>query len=405
MKVAVMGYGTVGSGVVEVIETHEKSIKNRTAGEMLEVSHILDLRDFPDDPHADLFTKNFNDILNDPETKVVAETMGGVNPAFDFTMKLLEAGKSVVTSNKELVAQKGLELLEAAEKHGVNYLFEASVGGGIPIIRPMAQCLAANNIEGVAGILNGTTNFILTKMIEDGMTFEDALKLAQDNGFAEKDPTADIEGFDACRKVCILASLAFGKHVYPNQVRAEGITKITLEDVEYISSAHGVIKLLGQIKKIDDDKITAFVSPAVVFHGSQLASVNGVFNAILVRGDAVGDVCFYGAGAGKLPTASAVVADMVDCAVHVNRRKNFGWGPGSEDYVVDEKSALEMPFYVRAKATESEAVALFHNVKFLSRTGQPSDEVAFITDSMTENALDKKLEGVNVINKIKVTNY
>lgn len=405
MKVAVMGYGTVGSGVVEVIETHEKSIKNRTAGEMLEVSHILDLRDFPDDPHADLFTKDFNDILNDPETKVVAETMGGVNPAFDFTMKLLEAGKSVVTSNKELVAQKGLELLEAAEKHGVNYLFEASVGGGIPIIRPMAQCLAANNIEGVAGILNGTTNFILTKMIEDGMTFEDALKLAQDNGFAEKDPTADIEGFDACRKVCILASLAFGKHVYPNQVRAEGITKITLEDVEYISSAHGVIKLLGQIKKIDDEKITAFVSPAVVFHGSQLASVNGVFNAILVRGDAVGDVCFYGAGAGKLPTASAVVADMVDCAVHVNRRKNFGWGPGSEDYVVDEKSALEMPFYVRAKATESEAVALFHNVKFLTRKGQPSDEVAFITDSMTENALDKKLEGVNVINKIKVTNY
>ena len=405
MKVAVMGYGTVGSGVVEVIETHEKSIKNRTAGEMLEVSHILDLRDFPNDPHADLFTKDFNDILNDPETKVVAETMGGVNPAFDFTMKLLEAGKSVVTSNKELVAQKGLELLEAAEKHGVNYLFEASVGGGIPIIRPMAQCLAANNIEGVAGILNGTTNFILTKMIEDGMTFEDALKLAQDNGYAEKDPTADIEGFDACRKVCILASLAFGKHVYPNQVRADGITKITLEDVEYISSAHGVIKLLGQIKKIDDDKITAFVSPAVVFHGSQLASVNGVFNAILVRGDAVGDVCFYGAGAGKLPTASAVVADMVDCAVHVNRRKNFGWGAGSEDYVVDEKSALEMPFYVRAKATESEAVALFHNVKFLTRTGQPSDEVAFITDSMTENALDKKLEGVNVINKIKVTNY
>ncbi len=405
MKVAVMGYGTVGSGVVEVIETHEKSIKNRTAGEILEVSHILDLRDFPDDPHADLFTKDFNDILNDPETKVVAETMGGVNPAFDFTMKLLEAGKSVVTSNKELVAQKGLELLKAAEKHGVNYLFEASVGGGIPIIRPMAQCLAANNIEGVAGILNGTTNFILTKMIEDGMTFEDALKLAQDNGYAEKDPTADIEGFDACRKVCILASLAFGKHVYPNQVRAEGITKITLEDVEYISSAHGVIKLLGQIKKIDDDKITAFVSPAVVFHGSQLASVNGVFNAILVRGDAVGDVCFYGAGAGKLPTASAVVADMVDCAVHVNRRKNFGWGPGSEDYVVDEKSALEMPFYVRAKSTESEAVALFHNVKFLTRTGQPSDEVAFITDSMTENALDKKLEGVNVINKIKVTNY
>ncbi len=405
MKVAVMGYGTVGSGVVEVIETHHKSISKRTGGEILEVSHILDLRDFPGDAHEALFTKDFNDILNDPEVKVVAETMGGVNPAFDFTMKLLEAGKSVVTSNKELVATKGLELLEAAKKNGVNYLFEASVGGGIPIIRPMAQCLAANNIEGVAGILNGTTNFILTKMIEDGMTFEEALKLAQDNGYAEKDPTADIEGFDACRKVCILASLAFGKHVYPNQVQSEGITKITLEDVSYIQSANGVIKLLGQIKYISDDKIAAFVSPAVVFNGSQLASVNGVFNAILVRGDAVGDVCFYGPGAGKLPTASAVVADMVDCAVHVETRKTFGWNAGSEDYVVDEKSVLEMPFYVRAKASHASVMARFENVKFLSRKGQPSDEVAFITDSMTENELNTKLDGFKVINTIKVTNY
>lgn len=405
MKVAVMGYGTVGSGVVEVIETHKKSISNRTGGEILEVKKILDLRDFPGDEHEALFTKDFNEILNDDEIKVVAETMGGVNPAFDFTMKLINAGKSVVTSNKELVAQKGLELLEAAEKNGVNYLFEASVGGGIPIIRPMAQCLTANNIEGIAGILNGTTNFILTKMIEDGMTFEEALKLAQDNGYAEKDPTADIEGFDACRKVCILASLAFGKHVYPNQVRAEGITKITLEDVSYISSADGVIKLLGQIKKIDDDSIAAFVSPAVVFNGSQLASVNGVFNAILVRGDAVGDVCFYGPGAGKLPTASAVVADMVDCAVHVEKRKTFGWGEGAEDYVVDEKAVLEMPFYVRAKASCNDVLSRFGDVKFLNRKGQPSDEVAFITDAMTENELTSRLEGIDVINTIKVTNY
>lgn len=404
MKTAVMGYGTVGSGVVEVIETHINSISNRTGGEALEVAHILDLRDFPDDPHCDLFTKDFNDILNDPEVKVVAETMGGVNPAFDFTAKLLKAGKSVVTSNKELVAQKGLELLEIARENNTNYLFEASVGGGIPIIRPMAQCLTANNIEGVAGILNGTTNFILTKMIEDGMTFEAALKLAQDNGYAEKDPTADIEGFDACRKVCILASLAFGKHVYPNQVQTEGITKITLEDVSYIQSANGVIKLLGQIKCLGD-KIAAFVSPAVVFNGSQLASVNGVFNAILVRGDAVGDVCFYGQGAGKLATASAVVADMVDCAVHVEKRKEFGWGEGSEDYVVDEKSNIEMPFYVRAKASESKVKAIFGEVKFLNRVGQPSDEVAFITDSMTQVKLEEKLADIDVINKIKVTNY
>lgn len=405
MKIAVMGYGTVGSGVVEVIESHENTISKGTNGEKMEVAKILDLRDFPDDPHQSLFTKDFNDILNDPEIKVVAETMGGVNPAFDFTMALLKKGVSVVSSNKELVAQKGPELLEAAEESGANYLFEASVGGGIPIIRPMSQCLVANNIEGIAGILNGTTNFILTKMIEDGMTFADALKLAQDNGYAEKDPTADIEGFDACRKVCILASLAFGKHVYPNQVECEGISKITLEDVSYIEGAKGVIKLLGQIKYINENQIAAFVSPAVVWNGSQLASVNGVFNAILVRGDAVGDVCFYGQGAGKLATASAVVADMVDCVKHIDRKKYFGWGSGAEDYVVDYKQCLKMQFYVRAKATESKIKSTFGEVKFLSRVGQPTNEEAFITDKMTQNELEKKLVGFEVINIIKVTNY
>lgn len=405
MKVAVMGYGTVGSGVVEVIETHSDSIPKKIGGDTLEVAHILDLRDFPEDPHKDLFTKDFNDILNDPEVKIVAETMGGVNPAFDFTMKLLKAGKSVVTSNKELVAQKGLELLEAAEESGANYLFEASVGGGIPIIRPLTQCLAANHIEGVAGILNGTTNFILTMMIEEGMSFADALKIAQDKGYAEKDPTADVEGHDACRKVCILASLAFGKHVYPSQVETEGITNITLEDVSYINSADGVIKLLGQIKYINDDQIAAFVSPAVVYNGSQLASVKDVFNAVLVRGDAVGDVCFYGPGAGKLPTASAVVADIIDCAKHTERKKIFGWGAGEEDYVVDYKSTIKMPFYVRAKASCAQINNAFSEVKYLSRKGQPSDEVAFITDVMTENELTEKLSGFEVINTIKVTNY
>lgn len=405
MKVAVMGYGTVGSGVVEVIEKHAKKMPQKTGGNTLEVSKILDLRDFPEDPHKDAFTKDFNDILNDDEIKIVAETMGGVNPAFDFTMKLLKAGKSVVTSNKELVAQKGLELLQTAEENGVNYLFEASVGGGIPIIRPLTQCLAANDIEGVAGILNGTTNFILTMMIEQGMSFDEALKLAQDKGYAEKDPTADVEGHDACRKVCILASLAFGKHVYPSQVETEGITQISLEDVSYINSVNGVIKLLGQIKYISDDKIAAFVSPAVVYNGSQLASVKDVFNAILVRGDAVGDVCFYGPGAGKLPTASAVVADIIDCAKHTERKKIFGWGAGEEDYVVDYKSEIKMPFYVRAKAECSKINSVFSEVKYLSRKGQPSDEVAFITDIMTENELNEKLDGIDVINTIKVTNY
>ena len=405
MKVAVMGYGTVGSGVVEVIEAHSNTIPKKIGGESLEVSHILDLRDFPGDPHEALFTKDFNDILNDPEVKIVAETMGGVNPAFDFTMKLLKAGKSVVTSNKELVAQKGLELLQAAEESGSNYLFEASVGGGIPIIRPLTQCLAANNIEGVAGILNGTTNFILTMMIEKDMSFDEALKIAQEKGYAEKDPTADVEGHDACRKVCILASLAFGKHVYPSQVETEGITNITLEDVSYINSANGVIKLLGQIKYIDDNRIAAFVSPPVVYNGSQLASVKDVFNAILVRGDAVGDVCFYGPGAGKLPTASAVVADIIDCAKHTERKKIFGWGAGDEDYVVDYKSTIKMPFYVRAKAGCNDITGRFADVKFLSRQGQPSDEVAFITDIMTENDLADKLKDIHVINTIKVTNY
>lgn len=405
MKVAIMGYGTVGSGVAEVIDTHEDVISKRSGGIELEIAKILDLRDFPGDAHEQELTKDFNEILNDPEIKVVAETMGGINPAYDFTMKLLKAGKSVVTSNKELVAQKGLELLKTAKESGTNYLFEASVGGGIPIIRPMSQCLAANHIEGIAGILNGTTNFILTKMIEDDMSFEDALKLAQKNGYAEKDPTADIEGHDACRKVCILASLAFGKHVYPSQVETEGISNITLEDVSYIHSANGVIKLLGQIKYIDENNIAAFVSPAVVYNGSQLASVRDVFNAILVRGDAVGDVCFYGRGAGKLPTASAVVADMVDCAKHIDRRKVFGWGPGEEDYVVDYKTQLEMPFYVRAKLSETEVMSMFNDVKFLSRKGQPSDEVAFITDSMTQAKLYEILGDSKVLNVIKVTNY
>lgn len=407
MKIAIMGYGTVGSGVAEVLDKNADIICKRLGGEPLEIKRILDLRDFPGDRFERAMTKDFNDILNDPEIAVVAETMGGIHPAFEFTMQLLQAGKSVATSNKELVAQKGLELLEAAEANNANYLFEASVGGGIPVIRPMAQCLAANHIEGVAGILNGTTNFILTKMIEDGMAFADALALAQRKGYAEKDPTADIEGHDACRKVCILASLAFGKHVYPNQVETEGIKNITLEDVAYAASAGGVIKLLGQIRQIDEDRIAAFVSPAIVFNGSQLASVDGVFNAVLIRGDMVGDVCFYGRGAGKLPTASAVAADMMDCAKHVHRKKIFGWGPGNEDYVIDYKATLKMSFYVRAKAVQTQIQSVFDEVKFLTRTGQPSDETAFITDEMTQNELDEKLKaaGIDVLSKIKIANY
>lgn len=311
VKVAIMGYGVVGSGVAQVLTDHYDSIAGR-AKEEIDIKYILDLRDFPDSPFQGKFIKDFAVILNDPEVRVVAEVMGGLHPAYDYVKALLEAGKSVVTSNKELVAAKGAELLKIAQEKNVNFLFEASVGGGIPIIRPISQCLAANDVIEIAGILNGTTNFILTKMIRENMKFEDALALAQKLGYAERNPAADIEGADACRKICILASLAFGKHIYPEQVHTQGITKITLEDVAYAAAWGGVIKLIGQVKKLDNGKVEIVVAPMFISHESQLSSVDDVFNGILVRGDATGDVVFYGKGAGKLPTASAVVADVID---------------------------------------------------------------------------------------------
>lgn len=406
MKVAVMGYGTVGSGVVEVIEHHSDIIPKRTGGKALEISHILDLRDFPNDAHKDLFTKDFNDILNDEETKIVAETMGGVNPAFDFTMKLLKAGKSVVTSNKELVAQRGLELLQAAEESGANYLFEASVGGGIPIIRPLCQCLAANYIEGIAGILNGTTNFILTKMIEDGMQFDAALKLAQDLGFAERNPAADIEGHDACRKICILASLAFGKHVYPNFVHTEGITEITLEDVKYAEAYNCVIKLIGRVKRLDDGKIDIIVAPMFVPNKSQLANIDYEFNGIMVRGDCTGDVVFYGKGAGKLPTASAVVADVVDCCKHLKTRKFLFWADGNGDNILPyEESVTAM--YIRANTTFELAQEVFGCIDKIEKADSPDGEIAFVTAQLPYGEIIEKIaalesRGAKVISKIRI---
>lgn len=270
---AVMGHGVVGSGVVEVFYKNHDSIISR-AGTDVDLKYILDIRDFPDLPYSDKFTKNFEDILNDPEVEVVAEVMGGLKPAYDFTKRLLLAGKSVVTSNKELVAAKGAELLKIAKEKNVNYLFEASVGGGIPIIRPINQCLAANNIDEILGILNGTTNFIMTKMIKESMSFDDALALAQQLGYAEKDPTADVDGHDACRKICILASIAFGKHVYPAQVHTEGISKISLMDVAYASNYNSVIKLIGKVAMKENGKIYCIVSPMLVSRESQLSSVD-----------------------------------------------------------------------------------------------------------------------------------
>lgn len=407
-----MGYGTVGSGVAEVIANNHESIVKKSSQPELEVKYILDLRDFHGDVNEKKMIKDFNIILNDPEVAVVVETMGGLHPAYEFVSSCLSAGKSVVTSNKELVAAKGDELLKIAKDKNVNFLFEASVGGGIPIIRPISQCLAANRIDEIAGILNGTTNFILTMMIDKNMSFEDALKLAQDNGYAEKDPTADVEGHDACRKICILAALCFGKHVYPKDVHTEGITKITLTDVEYVRSWGGVIKLIARASRVGEDKISAIVSPALVKNSSQLAGVNDVFNAILVRGDATGDVVFYGKGAGKLPTASAVVADILDCARHMTERKDFGWESGTDNYVVDY-TELETALYVRAETndkekSEKDIISVFGKAEILERAGAPENEIAFVTPWASEKELEAKLKTVsylNVLSKIRVVDY
>ncbi len=407
-----MGYGTVGSGVAEVIANNHESIVKKSSQPELEVKYILDLRDFPGDVNEKKMIKDFNIILNDPEVAVVVETMGGLHPAYEFVSSCLSAGKSVVTSNKELVAAKGDELLKIAKDKNVNFLFEASVGGGIPIIRPISQCLAANRIDEIAGILNGTTNFILTMMIDKNMSFEDALKLAQDNGYAEKDPTADVEGHDACRKICILAALCFGKHVYPKDVHTEGITKITLTDVEYVRSWGGVIKLIARASRVGEDKISAIVSPALVKNSSQLAGVNDVFNAILVRGDATGDVVFYGKGAGKLPTASAVVADILDCARHMTERKDFGWESGTDNYVVDY-TELETALYVRAETnnkekSEKDIISVFGKAEILERADAPENEIAFVTPWASEKELEAKLKTVsslNILSKIRVVDY
>ena len=402
VKVAVLGHGTVGSGVVELFTQNAKSITSR-AGQEMEVKKILDIREFPELSYADKFTKNFDDILNDPEITIVAEVMGGLSPAFEFTKSLLEHGKSVVTSNKELVATKGAELLQVAKAHNVNYFFEASVGGGIPIIRPMHQCLAANEITEVAGILNGTTNYILTKMIHESVPFDEALAQAQKLGYAERNPAADVEGHDACRKICILASLAFGSHVYPDTVHTEGITGLTLEDVEYASGWGGVIKLIGRAKKQPGGKVIATVYPAFLSSHSQLAGIDDVFNGILIRGNATGDVVFYGRGAGKMPTASAVVADMIDISKANCTSKSLSWVDSDAHNVADYKTD-PLRFYIRANLldhAQSTVNDVMGGVEFLSRPGQPEDEIAFVTGQMTERELDSKLEVLGNLIRVK----
>lgn len=409
-KIAVLGHGVVGSGVCEVILKNRQSILRR-AGDDLEIKYILDIRDFPDLSYVDKFVKDFDTILNDDEIKVVVEVIGGIEPAFDFIKRSILKGKSVVTSNKELVAQKGSEILELARQNNVNFLFEASVGGGIPIIRPIHQCLAANELQEITGILNGTTNFILTKMVNEDMPFDTALKTSQKLGYAERNPSADIDGIDACRKICILASLAFGRHVYPDSVHTEGIADITLDDIECAKAFGGVIRLLGTAKRLDDGKIYILVAPFVLKRDHPLANVEDVFNGILVYGDAIGDVMFYGRGAGKLPTASAVVADVIDCIKHTTKRRNLIWVDSAQDFIADYKQQLTQKM-VRLSCKNKNTIKeklnnIFANYEEISCSA--SDRYALITPLMTESELDEKLklvsnisENISILSAIRV---
>ena len=399
-KVAILGFGVVGSGVAEVLTQNGAHIDGKIH-DHLELKYILDVRDFPDSPFADKMVKDFAVIEADPEVDIVVETIGGAKIAWEFTKRALAAGKNVVTSNKELVAAHGFELMELAQSKGVSYLYEASVGGGIPILRPLKQCLAANEITEVYGILNGTTNYILTRMIRSGLPFGEALKEAQQNGYAEADPTADIEGHDACRKICILASLAFGRHVYPEQVPTQGITGVSLADVAYADACGRKIKLLGRAKRGEDGKVRAYVAPHLVSEENPLAGVEDVFNAITVRGNAVGDVMFYGRGAGKLPTASAVVADVMECARTKGQAKHLDWGPGSEDAVVPPDDVASA-WYVRAEASTEKLRRAFGEVVPLARSGAPAGECAALTPKLCPQELMDKLSGIKTLSVFRV---
>lgn len=354
VKFAVLGYGVVGSGVVELFYKNKASIEKR-AGKEMDVKYILDLRDFPDSPYRDKLTKDFNDILNDDEVTAVAECMGGVEPAFTFVKSCLEKGKSVSTSNKQLVAEKGDILLRTAKEHNCNFFFEASVGGAIPIIRPLHRCLAANDITKVAGILNGTTNFILTKMYNDNMQFEDALKLAQELGYAEKDPTADIEGYDACRKICIIASLVFGKHVYPDSVTTKGISQVSLEDVAAADVLGCAVKLIACVEKLENGKILPTVMPMLVPQENIIAGVSDVFNAVLVYGDGIDQTMFYGRGAGKLPTASAVLGDVIESVKEENTVLSQTWESSEDSSFIAGISEFTARWYFRVPESNKPA--------------------------------------------------
>ena len=396
IQVAVMGYGTVGSGVVEVIEKNKEEI-NKKSNEALNIKYILDLRDFPGDPYEDKIVHDVEVILNDPEVQIICETMGGLKPAYEFTKRALMSGKSVCTSNKELVATHGPELIQIAHEHTCNYLFEASVGGGIPIIRPLNYSLTAEKIDAISGILNGTTNYILTKMEREGAAFEEVLKEAQEKGYAERNPEADVEGYDACRKIAILSSLMCGKNVRYQDIYTEGITKITADDFKYAKVMDCTIKLLGLAKE-ENGGLYAMVSPFLISKSHPLSMVNDVFNAVCVHGNMLGDSMYYGRGAGKLPTASAVVSDVVDCARHIGKIITCFWD--AEDVKLTNVDEVERAFFVRVeKAKEQKAKETFGDVKEV--TAGVDGEFAFVTGRMSEKEFNEKAEKVGVISRIR----
>lgn len=401
IKIAVLGYGTVGSGVVEVIEKN-KDMVNKKAGEELSIKYILDLRDFPGDPYESKVVHDYQTIVNDPEIQIICETMGGTGAAYEFTKQALQVGKSVCTSNKELVAAHGPELLTMAKEHKCNYLFEASVGGGIPIIRPLNYSLTAEKIESITGILNGTTNYILSKMEKEGADFDAVLKRAQEKGYAERNPEADVEGYDACRKIAILSSLMLGENVDYRKVYTEGITKITATDFAYAKEMDMSIKLLAMSKEVGDETL-AMVAPFMISADHPLHMVNGVFNAVFVHGNMLGDSMYYGKGAGKLPTASAVVSDVIDCARHIGKVIMCFWD--ATDAKLMNVEEAENKFFFRVKSGNGEKVkAVFGEVKSVKLSGM-DEEDAFVTSLMKEKDFAEKYEKIADIcvgNRIRV---
>ena len=402
VKIAVLWYGTVGSGFVEFLNTNCESI-NKRAGQDIEIKYVLDIRDFPGDPIEKLIVHDIDKILNDPEINIVVEVMGGVEPAFTFVKKALENGKSVVTSNKELVAKHGAELLALAKEKDLNFLFEASVGGGIPIIRPLNQSLTADEITQITGILNGTTNYILTKMAKEGLEFDTVLKEAQALGYAERNPEADVEGYDACRKIAILTSLAFGSQVDYEDIYTEGITKITDKDFKYAEKMGRSIKLLASSKK-EGDVVYAMVAPFMISNEHPLYSVNDVLNGIYINGNVIGDVMFFGAGAGKLPTASAVVTDVVDCAKHLGTHIMSIWSTNKRE--LGDVSESKKKFFVRIEGTVSdkliEVKEAFGDVEVILADGI-TDEFAVVTGEISEKEYEegaKKVSGI--LNRIRI---